>query len=868
MLAPGTHLGSYRVESLIGQGGMGEVYRATDTRLDRVVAVKILPPHLSARPDLRERFEREARAVSSLTHPNICTLYDVGRHDGVDFLVMELVEGESLADRLARGALPLDQVVRYGSEIADALASAHKRGIVHRDLKPGNVMITKAGAKLLDFGLAKSAAGGVSTPDAPTEAHKPLTAEGTILGTIQYMAPEQLEGRDADVRADIFALGAVLYEMVTGRRAFGGNSRASVIAAILDRDPPPISTAEPATSPALDRIIRACLAKDPDARLQSASDVAMQLRWLRDATDEVARPAMRRRLWPVAAVVLLLALIAAGIWMATRARETSRPSFHLSLLPPGGYSISNASMSRQGALAFVAGNGASYRLFVRPLDQPHSRELLAIKNRGYPFWSPDGEWIAFFDVPKLKRIRVSGGTPQEITDSSYGFGGAWLDDGTIVFTPGFAEPLHVVPASGGKARPLMRLDAKRNESVQAWPVALPDGRGILYVSVSLPGVPSIIRHVGMDGRAPKDILTAEGLVGYSAPFLLFVRGADIYAIRFDAHRLETEGEPVRVVEQVAYNADASSAFAAVVGDTIAFPPRIPQKRRLVWYARTGAIASVALEDDDVFGPRLSSDGKRLLLTKSIPQNGGRGVYQVDLERGTRSFLTPLSRSAFGGVWLPDGERFVFSSAIRSADYDLYIQPGDAQAAPVPLWEGRSDDKEVVMVSRDGTFLIAREYLPASMYDLWLVPLPGGPRKPLVTGAGADWGADVAGDGKWLIYTSSVSGRFEVSLRPFEGGRSIQISTAGGWNARWSRDGSEIFFMTADRAMMAATFRAGPGGPEVSVPKLLFRAGPDAEHDFELNREGTMFLVNELADTGSAIQPYSIISGWKQALEKR
>ena len=867
MIAAGTLLGSYRVETLIGQGGMGHVYRAVDTRLDRVVAIKVLPAHLSSDAHLRERFEREARAISSLSHPHICALFDVGRENGQAYLVMEYVEGETLADRLGRGPLPLDQVIRYGADIAEALGAAHQRGIVHRDLKPGNVMITKSGPKLLDFGLARTGSGAVVATDAATEHQKPLTEEGTLLGTFQYMAPEQIEGLQADTRTDVFALGAVLYEMVTGKRAFEGKSKASLIASILDREPPPIAASDRAAPPSLDRLIRACLAKDPDERVQSARDVAMQLRWIGDAAD--APPARSRRgwLWPVAAIALSLLLLGGAAYLVRRG-EASAPAVNLSLLPPSGFEFDHASISPQGTIAFAATRGAERLLYVRHLHEAQPRQVgRVIAGFGNPFWSPDGKWIAYFDRSKLMKLPVAGGTPEVITDASYGFGATWSDDGTIVFTPGFFEPLHTVSSAGGKSRPLTTLDASRHESAHGWPVALPDDQGVLYVSVTLPTETSRIFHVPLRGGTPTEVLEADALVGYSDPFLLFVRNGDIHAVKFNPKKARVTGEPRRVVEQVAYDASASSASATVTpGGILLFPTRATEKRRIVRYDRQGRALATVFEGDDLQGPRLSEDGKRMLITKWNHQTGSRGIHRIDLERGTVTSLTPPPRFGFNPIWLADGESFAYTSARRTSDYDLFKQLDDPQAEPVPIWEARSDDKEALSVTPDGEHLIVREYKPDTFYDIWLVPVDGkGERKPLLTTRMSESWADISPDGRWLAYGSNVSSKDEVYVRPLAGGRSIQVSTAGGIMPRWSRDGRELYFLASENVLMSARFTAGARGAEVTLPEQLFQFAPRASQRWELHPDGT-FLVNELADTASAMRPYNVVTGWKERIE--
>ncbi|HYT32814.1 MAG TPA: protein kinase, partial [Thermoanaerobaculia bacterium] len=493
-LSAGTKLGPYEILSAIGAGGMGEVYKARDTRLDRTVAIKVLPSHLSSSPEVRQRFEREAKTISALSHPHVCALYDVGNQDGVEYLVMEYLEGETLAGRLANGPLPLERTLRHGIEIADALDCAHRQGIVHRDLKPGNVMLTKSGVKLLDFGLAKAIAPSSALPltSLPTQA-SPVTQEGTILGTFQYMAPEQLEGKDVDGRTDIFAFGATLYEMATGRKAFSGATQASLISAILRDDPQPISRIQTMSPPALDRVVKTCLAKDPEDRWQSAADIKRELGWVAEGppvgVPGTAATAWRNRervAWAVSGI-LLLALLGslAALLRVARSQPAAAPVTRFSILPPGkstftapGESASSQpALSPDGrALAFVAYAGGRHLIWIRPLGSLTAQALDGTEYGSYPFWSPDGQSLGFFAHGKLKRIAVSGGPPQTLCDASAGRGAAWSRDGVIVFTPTQAEALYRIPAGGGAVTPATTLDTSRGELSHRWPSFLPDGR--------------------------------------------------------------------------------------------------------------------------------------------------------------------------------------------------------------------------------------------------------------------------------------------------------------------------------------------------------------------------------------------------------
>ncbi|HEV8118182.1 MAG TPA: protein kinase, partial [Thermoanaerobaculia bacterium] len=500
---------------------MGEVYRARDTRLERTVAVKVLPQHLSASSEVRQRFEREAKTISQLSHPHICALYDVGNQDGVEYLVMEFLEGETLADRVLKGPLPAEQTLRFGIEIADALDKAHRQGIVHRDLKPGNVMLTKSGVKLLDFGLAKAvepATHPSGMTALPTMASSPLTQEGTILGTFQYMAPEQLEGKEADARSDIFAFGAVLYEMATGKKAFAGASQASLISAIMKEEPAPIATLQPMTPPALDRVVKTCLAKDPEDRFQTAHDAKLQLQWIGEMGSAagvpapvVARRRGRERMAWIGFALAALAAIALAAGYVARAPRPS-PGIRATLPFPEKMFLGELALSPDGTrLVFTASKpGGQPTLWVRALQESSAHPLVGAENAFFPFWSPDGRSVGFFADGKLKRMDVSGGAVLTVCDAERGVGGTWNRDGTIVFAPAPTSGLHSVAAGGGKSVAVTKLDAARHESAHRYPRFLPDGRHFLYTAVNLGGggndPANAIRVGSLDGKLDKAVV--------------------------------------------------------------------------------------------------------------------------------------------------------------------------------------------------------------------------------------------------------------------------------------------------------------------------------------------------------------------------
>ena len=587
-LNPGTSLGPYEIQAPLGAGGMGEVYQARDTRLDRTVAIKVLPEHVAADPDLKQRFEREARTVAALNHPHICTLFDIGREGETDFLVMEYLDGETLAQRLDTGALPLDQALQIAIQIADALDKAHRQGIVHRDLKPGNIMLTKAGAKLLDFGLAKlkPIGGEVGVTGLPTQSAG-LTGEGSILGTLQYMAPEQLEGEEADSRTDIFAFGAVVYEMVTGKKTFAGKSQASLIAAILERDPAAMSAAQPLTPSALDRIIRKCLAKDPDARWHSTHDLHDELRWITDRDSSPARPsedvppaqpAAWRQALPVAIGLSAVAAVVAGaaVWSVTRSEPSARRPvrFEISVPPPAQLRIatdsSDVAISPDGHLvAYLTGNGAQpyqpSQLLLRSLSDFTPTTLAGGAPLNHPFFSPDGAWVGFYDVLdlELRRVSVQGGSAVPIAELDGAMRGAsWGEDGMIVFAT--RSGLWRVATSGGDPERLTTPDTARGEVGHFWPEILPGGRAVLFTVIALPTDDSQIEVLSL-ATGERTVLVRGGFHGRYAPsgHLLYGVGTTVRAVRFDLDRLEVTGGPVAVVDEVLTKRSGVADFSRV-----------------------------------------------------------------------------------------------------------------------------------------------------------------------------------------------------------------------------------------------------------------------------------------------------------------
>jgi serine/threonine protein kinase len=753
-LKPGDRLGPYEVVAPAGAGGMGEVYRARDTRLDRTVAIKVLPSHRAAEPQLRERFEREARAVASLNHPHICTLHDVGRQDGVDFLVMEYLEGETLFDRLKKGPLPIPQALQYAVEIADAMDKAHRAGIVHRDLKPGNIFLTRSGGpsgqpitKLLDFGLAKSgpAVPGVTGPSgavalasavmrasmAATEA-TPLTMDGTLLGTIPYMAPEQIEGREADARTDIFAFGAVLYEMVTARRAFQGKSQVSVMAAIIDQEPEPVSAIQPATPFLFGHCIRTCLAKNPDDRWQHAGDLRIQLELIRSGAAQpapVKAPSttkIGRLAWGIAAGLFATTIaLAATRLLRPATAPPQRISFEIET-PSAASPLQNAISPDGTRLAtIVSGTGSPNLLWVRALDNLSGQVLPGTDNAQHPFWSPDGRTLGFFADGKLKKIDRLGSPPLILCDAPVGAGGTWSREGVIVFAPDQNGPLFRVSATGGVPVAVTALDLSAAESSHRFPFFLPDGDHFLYTVLSSKEGQAGIYVGSLSSMERTKLIGSSTLkAAFAAPdHLLFMQGTDtVMAQRFDPRRLELEGDPFpAVAESIGFNLSNSAAgFSVSENGILAYRSGNTTGRQLTWLDESGRPAGALGVPGTYLSPAISGNGQRVAVERRDGITGD--IWLFDPVRGTSSRFTFDPGIDTAPLWSPDSRRIVFASN-RGNTFDLYLKDSGGVGQEQPLLTSPRS-KEPDDWSRDGRFLLYRELHPQTGWDLWVLPFDG------------------------------------------------------------------------------------------------------------------------------------------------
>jgi Tol biopolymer transport system component len=864
---------------------MGEVYKARDSRLERTVAIKVLPAALAADAGFRERFDREARAVSQLDHPHICALYDIGQDHDTSYLVMQYLEGETLDSRLKTGPLPLEQALKVGVEIASALDAAHKVGIIHRDLKPGNIILTKSGAKLLDFGLAKTLPGVTSgsVSALQTTPAVGMTAQGTILGTFQYMSPEQIEGEPADSRADIFAFGAVLYEMVTGRKAFTGKSQASLLGAIMKDEPPPVSQVQATTPPALDHLVRTCLAKDPEARFQTAHDVWLQLRWIAEGGSTVGVPApvvarrrSRERLaWTAAAVLGAIAL-AAGVVAVVHLRERPAPAdpvqFTIAADDNSAFvSPADFAVSPDGRhIVFVArGEGGQARpmLWVRSMASGTARPLPGTEAAGQPFWSPDGRFVGFFAVASLKKIEVSGGQPVTLCAAAGLSGGAtWNRDNVIVFSSTAVTGLLKIDAAGGTPTPVTTA----KEGTHLWPSFLPDQRHILYMVLNAPS--REIRLASLDAPETVSLGAADSAAVYGSGHLLFMRGTTLMAQPFDADRRQKLGDPFLVAEQVSINGGGKAALSVSTTGVLGYwRGAALTLSRLTWVDRTGKSERVVGEAGAFANLSLSPDERRLAVAWTTGSPPNRDIWVIDLARDdTASRLTFNQEREGDPIWSPDGSQIAFNSD-RTGQWNAGFQ----RAA-----DGSGDDAAFVTMERlfdspdwshDGRFVMfAGAVKDDPSPDLWVLPLFGD-RKPtrfLQTAFQEDSPA-FSPDDKWVAYNANASGRYEVYIRSFPGpGGQFQVSRNGGWAPRWRRDGKEIFFLGLDGTMMAADVTLGKE-VQASVPRALFPTtmlrGSD-RHVYAVTGDGKRFLLR-VPDQRQASTPITMVLNWPSVAKK-
>jgi len=892
-LTSGTKLGPYEIQSPLGAGGMGEVYRAKDTRLDRTVAVKVLASHLSSSPELKQRMEREARTISSLNHPNICHLYDIGSQDGADYLVMEFLEGETLAERLRKGALPLTEIYKIAIAVAEALAVAHRSGIVHRDLKPGNVMLTQGGAKLMDFGLAKplgaqAAAPGSGTPPPSFTAAAtlsgpspltPLTTAGSIVGTIQYMSPEQIEGKEADARSDIFAFGAVLYEMVAGKRPFSGKSQISLASSILESDPAPISAVKPQTPPAFEHVVTTCLQKNPEERYQTAHDIKLELQWIAaDKSSPIAAPMTpvpsrsRERLgWAAALVAAIVLTAAAAVFFYHPAQPAH--SIRAVIDPPEkttlnltGDSAGPPVLSPDGAsIAFTAtGADGKIALWVRSTNALEAHALPGTDGAIFPFWSPDSRSLGFFAESKLKTIDLDGGSTQVVCDVPLGRGGAWGAGGVILFSPAPSAPLMRVSASGGTPVAITKVDPALHTS-HRWPFFLPDGKHFLYVALHhdpSKSANNTLFYASLDGRENRALFRTQSNAIYASGFLLFGRGDQLIAQPFNPSTGTLSGETQNVAKGMMNDAGTWHMDASASNDgLLVFGSGASGDLQLVWVDRSGKqISTIADNLPDLQGAVISPQRDRVALQLSAGQND---IWVLDLLRGVRTRLTFGPIGNVSPVWSPDGKWIAYSSD-QNGHFAICRKPSDGSGAEETLL---TVDQQPALHdwSRDGKYLLySRPILSGPTRQLWSLPLEG-ERKPLLVLERGTAGR-LSPDGHWLAYTSAESGTQQMYVVPFGGGQGKwQVSANGGTQPRWSKDGKELFYMDLAFNLLVVPVTNAGGALQFGAAQTLVKTWSAPQVFYDVAPDGKKFLLDRVAQQVS--QSVTVVTNFTAGLKK-
>ncbi|HZU24658.1 MAG TPA: protein kinase [Bryobacteraceae bacterium] len=879
VVRPGAKLGNFQLLERVGRGGMGEVWRARDSRLKRDVAIKVLPPHLSTTPHFRLRFKREAEAISALNHAHICTLHDIGHENGIDYLVMEYLEGEPLSERLARGPLRINETLRYAIEIADALAAAHRKGILHRDLKPGNIMLTRSGAKLLDFGLAKVAThqeGDSETSDTG------LTGAGTLLGTLPYMSPEQVQGRSLDPRSDVFSFGAVLYEMCTGRRAFAAENRVQVIAAILDRAPEPAATVDPAVPPALDRLIGFCLTKDPEDRLQNMRDASENLRWIQAAAHDRVH-ARNRRAWlsavAGAAVMAAISIVVAMVWRSGNSTAHQSEILRSILQPPPGVDAinvfrPNVAISPDGksiAVAAPDGNGR-YSLWVQSLHSTDFRRLNDTEDAASPFWSPESTDIGFFTRNQLKRISAAGSISQVLAQAEDSQGGSWGSEGVILFSakgaiwrtdPRGAAATLVAKTSDARLIYPQLLPGLQKYLVTRW---IPGAVGDAYIASLTSGERSLLLK-----GAPRPLYSLEG-------YVLFLRGRALVARTFDPSRGSVGTDELTIADNVGFTSGRTNTLSVSEVGSLAYYDLPPvQQARPVWFRRAGERSEAPLAAGPYRQLAISPDGTYVALEISQPWFGRgpdpNGILLLNLKNGATSVLCSgldLYEGCSDPVWFSDSRHVLYSvnhpgwDSRRNAIYERSVELEEPKliftAAPHRfIWTSDiSPDSKVAAILDGGDVKTLYSFQDAALRKLPLDNTTDQMR--------------FSPDGRWLAFDSAEGGRWEVYLaRLPELTAKRQVSVNGGAQPVWRRDGKELFYLSLDGRMMSTPVAANGNEPDATSPRVLFQTTLSARDvDATVNQYDVTgdrrFLILE-PTTPTSRQPIHLIQNWTAALRK-
>ena len=872
----------------LGAGGMGEVYRARDTRLDRFVAIKILPCHLADRSDLHERFEREARSIASLNHPHICTIHDVGHQDGTDYLVMEYLEGETLAQRLHRGPLAPAQVLQYAIQIADALDKAHRKGITHRDLKPGNIMLTRSGAKLLDFGLAKLKQSAVISDATLTALPTSITSEGSIIGTLQYMAPEQLEGKEVDARTDIFAFGALIYEAATGKTAFEGKSKASLIAKIMEADPPPMSSSQALTPYALDRVVQSCLAKDPDERWQNAADLTRELKWIAEGRvhagssvspdSRVVSFRSRTLIYiSLAGAVLLLALGTTLVFTRGTGVLPSASVMRTSIVLPAGQRLTSEAadypmaVSPDGSrIAYVAEEEAGNQLYLRELNEFEPKPIGGTLGARHPFFSPDGQWVGFFAEGALQRVSIAGGAPLRICNiSGISMGGSWSSDNTIVF--GSRDTgLNKVSATGGAPQRLAGGDRG------AWPEILPDNKTVLFsTGFAIATIPLTGGEARILARTNDSLSnsSSESPAVLGAGYVLQARFARpgylvygqspgvVRALPFDLESLSLKGPPVSMMDSVERAMDGGAIYFAIADTGLLVYAPTGQHHQMVWVDRNGAETPISSDRAAFRVPRLSPNGKLIAVAVS-DETRRSDIWIYNAEGGAKRRLTTEGHN-LEPVWTPDGLRLAFNSDAALVE----MQANGSGSKEILLSADRS--RSPCAWSSNGNDLLF-EQSEAGRNSLWRShrSAQNAPPELLIRSTNGDCGV-LSPNGKWLAYVSDDSGRAEVYVDSYPSlAEPISVSSNGGRRPRWSRDGRELFYREGD-ALMSVSVDSSAGF-RVGRPRRLLSGpyrGESQEAAFDVSPDSRRFLMIK-SDAAATLRQINAVENWFEELKRR
>ncbi len=888
-LTAGTKLGRYEILSLIGAGGMGEVYRARDVKLNRDVAIKVLPAALSADVDRLRRFEQEAQAVGALNHPNILAVYDVGTHEGAPYVVSELLEGETLRQILADGGLPQRKAVNYASLIAHGIAAAHEKGIIHRDLKPDNIFVTKdEQVKILDFGLAKlvqPAGDEIVRTDVDTRVQ---TEPGKVMGTAGYMSPEQVRGQRVDHRSDIFSFGAVVYELLTGKQAFDGDSAVEKLNAILKNDPPEITQTDSRINPSLERIVRRCLEKKPERRFHSAHDLSFALEALAGSSESSMKigplpVATQSRMdtgwlvqlrrswvaWAFAGAFAVLALVLALMYFARQSTTEAR-TVKLLILPPDKTFLMAGQppqISPDGKiLAFVAMDvSGKSLLYVRPLDSLVARPLDGSDGAVLPFWSPDSRSLGFFAGGKLKRIEMSGGQPTTLASAPNGRGGAWSREGVIIYCPVPPSPLLRISASGGESTPIHSVNMEQGEVPRWLPYFLPDGRHYLYVSRIKAGLRDI-RVGSLDSADSKLLLSTQSNAVYAPPgYLLFRRETSLFAQRFDAAKLESSGDPVTIADDVGFDATSYQGFfSASDNGVVVHHSGAAGLTQLTWVDRAGKQLGIAGELADQGDLQLSRDDTLLAFRRVDFQSGSINIWLMELARRAAARFTFEQTNDFAPIWSPDGNRIVFAT-LRDGTPNLYQKVSRSAGNDEPLLKSFIA-KLPEDWSADGRFIVYGVVDPKTSWDLWVLPFDDVSKaSPFLQTNYDERQAQFSPNGRWVAYVSNESGRNEVYVRPFPAAPGKwQVSTGGGDQPRWRRDGKELFYLSADHKIMSIETNSGGVTFDHRTPIALFGTrvgGIDTPGNYyAVTADGQRFILNNLV-AEAAYTPITVVLNW-------